>query len=126
MPAIAELVVQEVHRPDLIRLDWLFQGLGSPPLQTTPGLDPKVGFQRALNPIYTLVIPTCALDVAPSPCVGMASTLFCERLLHDLGLEAFLCEHLLEPAVLVFEFLEAGHQGWRPSRHTWRAHVNYG
>jgi hypothetical protein len=40
MPAIAELVVQEVHRPDLIRLDRLFQGIGNLPLQTTPGLDP--------------------------------------------------------------------------------------
>ena len=41
----------------------------------------------------------------------MASPLFLQGLLDDLGLEAFFGIHLLEPPVLVFEFLEAGHQG---------------
>jgi hypothetical protein len=34
-----------------------------------------------------------------------------QGLLDDLGLEAFFGIHLLEPPVLIFEFLEAGHQG---------------
>ena len=41
----------------------------------------------------------------------MASPLFLQGLLDDLGLEAFFGIHLLEPPVLVFEFLEPGHQG---------------
>ena len=40
----------------------------------------------------------------------MALPLFLERLLNDLGLEALLGIHLLEPSILVFEFLEASHQ----------------
>ena len=39
----------------------------------------------------------------------MASALF-PRLLNDLCLEVFFRIHLLEPSVLVFEFLEVGHQ----------------
>ena len=41
----------------------------------------------------------------------MASPFFCEGLLDDLSLEALLGIHLLEPSVLVFEFLQSGHQG---------------
>ena len=40
----------------------------------------------------------------------MASPLFLQCLLNDLGLQAFFGIHLLEPPVLVFEFLESGHQ----------------
>jgi len=41
----------------------------------------------------------------------MASPLFLQGLLDDLGLEAFFGIHLLEPPVLVFELFEPGHQG---------------
>lgn len=40
----------------------------------------------------------------------MASSLFLQGLLDDLCLQAFLGIHLLEPPVLVFEFLEPCHQ----------------
>jgi len=41
----------------------------------------------------------------------MASPLFLQGLLNDFSLQAFFCVHLLEPTVLLFEFLEPGHQG---------------
>ena len=41
----------------------------------------------------------------------MASPLFLQGLLHDLGFKAFFGIHLLEPPVLVFKFLEPRHQG---------------
>ncbi len=40
----------------------------------------------------------------------MALPLFCECLLHDLGFDALVGVHLLEPAVLVFKLLETLHQ----------------
>ena len=40
----------------------------------------------------------------------MASPLFLQGLLHNLGFEPFFSIHLLEPPVLVFKFLEPGHQ----------------
>ena len=40
----------------------------------------------------------------------MALPLFLQSLLHNLGFEPFFSIHLLEPPVLVFKFLEPGHQ----------------
>ena len=47
---------------------------------------------------------------APSRAGKMASPLFLQGLLNDLGLKPFLGIPLLQPPVLVFEFLQAGHQ----------------
>lgn len=49
--------------------------------------------------------------LGPSRVGEMASPFFCESLLDDLGLEALLGIHLLEPAILFLQLLEARHQG---------------
>lgn len=36
--------------------------------------------------------------------------LFCERILHDIGLEALLGIHLLEPTILFLELLQPAHE----------------
>lgn len=40
----------------------------------------------------------------------MASPLFCQRLLHNLGLQLFFRVHLLQATVLVLQLFQASHQ----------------
>src|SRR5690606_13916169 len=62
--AVAELVVHEVHRPDLVDRIGHRQRLGLLAHQAFPWLDPQVQLQLPVDAVDPLVIPAKALDVA--------------------------------------------------------------
>ena len=62
--AIGQLVVHEVHRPDVIDLCRHGQRQRFFAHQAMSWLDPQVQFQLAIDPIYALVIPFETLHVA--------------------------------------------------------------
>ena len=62
--AIAELVVDEVHRPGLVNRLGHGQSLRLLAYDPMLGLDAQIQFQLAVDAIFALVIPAKALDVA--------------------------------------------------------------
>lgn len=61
---VPQLVMHEIHRPDLIGRCGNYQRFRLLPLQTLLGFDPQVQLQLPVNPIDPLVIPAVALNVA--------------------------------------------------------------
>ncbi len=64
IPAVLQLVVHEVHRPDLIDSFWHAQWLRLLTHQALPGLDAQVEFQPPVDVIHPLVVPAEALHIA--------------------------------------------------------------
>ena len=62
--SVAELVVHEVHRPDLVDGLGHRQWLGPLAHQPLLRFDPQVQFELPVNPINPLVVPAEAFDIA--------------------------------------------------------------
>ena len=63
-PAVLELVMHEIHRPDFIDGMRHAQSLGLITYQPLARLDTQIEFQLPIDPVDALVIPFEALDVA--------------------------------------------------------------
>lgn len=62
--SVAQLVVHEVHGPDLVDCIGHHQRLGPLAHQALLRLDPQVQFQLPVDPVHALVVPLEALDAA--------------------------------------------------------------
>ncbi len=64
LPSVVQVVVHEVHRPDLIDRARNRQGLRDVSDQPTLGLNPQVQLQEPINAVYALVVPNEPFNVA--------------------------------------------------------------